>query len=272
MTPLPTRVEPRDPVDRGRVGSAPSALATALASAARRCAAGADRIDVLYSGGVDSSLVAHLLKALLPVRLLVIGTETSRDLASARRGARLLGLPLREETVRRDDLVGALRRFPDELEPLREPLRSVDLALAIAFARVEGPRVALGQGADELFYGYAHFRGLSAPEARRRSIEDWTRLEGQEWPRALRLAGAFGLEPVSPYLDPAVVREASALPPPAETDPPKVFLRRAALELGLPRELAEAPKRALQFGSGVQRLARSLRRDPDPLPHAAKPG
>jgi asparagine synthase (glutamine-hydrolysing) len=36
----------------------------------------------------------------------------------------------------------------------------------------------------------------------------------------------------------------------------KAVLRAAALELGLPRELAEAPKKAAQFSSGAARLLR----------------
>ena len=210
------------------------------------------------SGGLDSSLVAHLLRSIVPVELTVVGTEASRDLASARAGALLLNLPLSEVTIGASDLEVALRRFPDEFKRLREPLRSVDLALAAAFARASGPRVAVGQGADELFFGYAHFRGLSPADARRRAEQDWTVLESQEWPRARRMANAFGLDLVSPFLDPAVVSIARALAPPATSEPPKAALRRVAIEVGLPEALANAPKRALQYGSGVHRLVRRM--------------
>jgi len=38
----------------------------------------------------------------------------------------------------------------------------------------------------------------------------------------------------------------------------KEILRRAALELGVPRELAVAPKKAAQYSSGVQKLVAAL--------------
>jgi asparagine synthase (glutamine-hydrolysing) len=239
-----------------RVDRAPDVrgLAEALRSAAARCVDGANQATVLYSGGLDSSLVAHLLNEIVPVQLLVIGTEGSQDRAAARAGAAMLSLPLEEVAVTRTDLDEALRRFPEELDGLREPLRSVDVALAIAFRHVAGPRVALGQGADELFYGYAHFRGLSPAAARQRAEVDWSLLEGQEWPRSLRISRVFGLDLVSPFLDAELVRYAWSLDPPGPGDSPKEALRAAARELGVPEPLASAPKRALQYGSGVHRL------------------
>jgi asparagine synthetase B (glutamine-hydrolysing) len=125
----------------------------------------------------------------------------------------------------------------------------------VAFAPSDGPVVAVGQGADELFYGYAHSQGLSPASARDRAQRDWSILEGQEWPRAQRMARGYGLELRSPFVDPDVVRIARCLDPPGPGDLPKIALRRAAEELGLPGPLVRAPKRAMQYGSGIHRLA-----------------
>jgi asparagine synthase (glutamine-hydrolysing) len=257
--------DPARTAEVGR-GTSPSPLAVALRVAAARCAEGCERMVVLYSGGLDSSIVAYLLRPIVPVALTVLGTEGSRDLASARFGAYLLNLPLTEIPVGASDVEDALRRFPDEFAGLSEPLRSVDLALAAAFAQARGPRLAVGQGADELFFGYAHFRGLSPEDAQRRAGHDWAILESQEWPRARRMATAFGLELVSPFLDPGVVEVARGLAPPASSEPAKAELRRVALEIGLPAPLANAPKRALQYGSGVHRLVRQMDRAAGPDP------
>ena len=223
------------------------------------CVGGSRSLTVLYSGGLDSSLVAWLAKPLTSVRLLVIGAAGSKDPAAARAGAGLLGLPLDEATIVAEDVARALTKFPDEFATLAEPLRSVDVALALALERAGDPRVLVGQGADELFYGYAHFRGLSSEAARARAMQDWRRLVEEEWPRAVRFAGAFAHEIRSPYLDPGVAAVAQELDPPPSGAAAKDELRRAAVRLGLPGPLAAAPKRALQYGSGVHRLLRRSR-------------
>jgi asparagine synthetase B (glutamine-hydrolysing) len=134
----------------------------------------------------------------------------------------------------------------------------VNLALAIGLAHANGPRVVVGQGADELFYGYAHFRGLPSVAARERARIDWEMLVAHEWPRAERMARSIGLELRSPFLDSRVVELARESDPPAADEPPKIALRRTAALLGLPALLVDAPKRALQYGSGVHRLARRM--------------
>ncbi|MCI4360335.1 MAG: asparagine synthase-related protein [Thermoplasmata archaeon] len=231
-------------------------LVSALRSAAAACVDPPEPVTVLYSGGLDSSLVAFLLKPVTRVGLLVIGTDGAKDPSDARRGAELLGLPLAVRKISLDDLQAVERRFAPDLAGLREPLRSVNFALALALEAAPEPRVVVGQGADELFYGYAHFRELAPTDAEARARRDWELLVDQEWPRALRLAARAGHALGSPYLDPEVVRVARRRPPPSLSEPPKHFLREAARALGVPEPLVRAPKRALQYGSGVHRLVR----------------
>ncbi|MCI4339730.1 MAG: asparagine synthase-related protein [Thermoplasmata archaeon] len=232
-----------------------AALRTAVADAV----GASDRLSVLYSGGLDSSIVAFLAKPLTSVRLVVVGTSDARDPAAARRGAELLELPIIEEIVDGSDVDRVLDRFRDEFAGLSEPLRSVDAALAIALSRVADRVALVGQGADELFYGYAHFRGLTDADARARATSDLELLSQQEWPRAQRFARSYDREIRSPFLDGSLVRAAREFSPPSADHTPKSELRRAAARLGLPGPLVDAPKRALQYGSGVHRLLR--RRD-----------
>ncbi len=119
-----------------------------------------------------------------------------------------------------------------------------------------------GQGADELFLGYAHYRNLSAEDAEQRSLEDMTRLREDDWPRTARLAEVVGKSIVAPYLSPSFEEAVRRVPidlrlPGAH---PKQFLREWAMSRGLPPQLAGRPKKALQYGSGVDALVRSLRR------------
>ncbi|HYK93992.1 MAG TPA: asparagine synthase-related protein, partial [Thermoplasmata archaeon] len=120
-----------------------------------------------------------------------------------------------------------------------------------------------GQGADELFHGYAHFRGLSLADRLSRASADLERLTEHEWPRFQRMSAGAGRQIVAPYLDDefvrAVQREASSIAVASEGEP-KRTLRELARHLGVPAELAARPKKAMQYGSGIGRLVREFDR------------
>lgn len=217
-------------------------------------------LTVLFSGGADSGLLAWELRERSGTRLLTVGLAGSDDLRAAEEGARVLPLPWLRHPV--DDelelLAGSLR---DELGSLPGPRRGIFLALAAAFANAPDPVVALGQGIDELFLGYAHFRGLSPEDAQRRSDADLRRLVDDDWPRTERLAARWGKEAHAPFLAPGFISAATAIPPverlPATLTKP--WFRSWVRHRGVPPILADRPKRAVQYGSGVDRW---LRRHP----------
>jgi asparagine synthase (glutamine-hydrolysing) len=219
-------------------------------------------IGILFSGGVDSALLAWELRSRPGVTLYTLGREGSSDLRAGVVGAERLGLPWEGLPVDREIVMAAELRFSRELDGVAEVSRRVLLALAIAIAEAGSRHLLCGQGADELFLGYAHYRRLSAEEAERRSSEDLSRLRGSDWPRTRRIAEECGKEVLAPYLSPAFEEQARRVPVdlllPREM--PKRFFREWAVERGLPRELAERPKKAVQYGSGVDALVRAMRR------------
>ncbi len=143
-------------------------------------------VTVLFSGGLDSALVAWLVPVPQRVRLVAIGVEGAADLAAAREGARQMRRNVETRVLSVPGILEGYRRWQGELDPLREPARSVTLAFALATEAAPAGLVLCGQGADELFYGYAHFRGLSEDDARRRAVEDLADLETAAWPRAVQ--------------------------------------------------------------------------------------
>lgn len=223
----------------------------------------ADPLGVLFSGGVDSSLLAWELRLRPNLLLCTLGREGSPDLRAGKAGAELLGLPWVEMRFGSEEVREAAVRFGTELTGLPRVARTVLLSLALAIDRAPPARLVCGQGLDELFLGYAHYRGLDPVEADQRSREDLARLRGAEWPRTQRIAEVAQKQVVAPFLSPefeACVRHVPIdlrLP----RDLPKRFLREWAMDRGLPSELALRPKKAVQYGSGVASLARTLERE-----------
>jgi asparagine synthase (glutamine-hydrolysing) len=229
-----------------------------------RGVAGATSVTVLFSGGVDSTLVAHGVHGMVPTHLVTIGLEGSRDLRGASEAARLLGLPLRVVTLTLGDLAEAQGSVPLDWPALREPSRSVQLSLALALRAATDRRVLVGQGADELFGGYAHFRGLREAEGSVRRDRDWSQLQGTDWPRTRAISEALGKELRSPFLDEPFASFALGLTLPAvpEGGLTKPLLRDWAIYRGIPEAIAHRPKVALQYGSGVARALRLEHRVP----------
>jgi asparagine synthase (glutamine-hydrolysing) len=211
---------------------------------------------VLFSGGVDSALLAWELRTVPGVRLFTVGVDGSPDLGSAESAAILLGLPWTGSAVRSPEVQHLAHEIADELRDLGWVDRSVQVAFALAVDRA--PRVPLvcGQGIDELFLGYAHYRCLAPADALRRSEQDLEKLLDRDWPRAQRIAARRGRSVVAPYLHPAFVAAARRIPIEARLpDPvPKALFRDWAGRRGVPGRLLQARKRALQYGSGVDRV------------------
>ena len=212
-------------------------------------------VSVGYSGGLDSSIVAWLTARHAPTDLVVIGVAGSPDLMAAKAGAELLGLPLTVRIVTSRALHDALSRWSAELDGLQGTMRSVMVATALALEVAPQALVTLGQGADELFFGYAHFLGVNDDEALRRSEEDLARLRDRDWPVARQIARSRGQDLYSPFLDDAVIASARAAPVSVHLagGERKSLLRDVGRSLGLPEALCARAKKAFQYGSGIDR-------------------
>lgn len=217
----------------------------------------ADEGVVALSGGVDSALVAALARR----PCVAVGMAGSHDLDQARRAAGLIGLDLAMVEIPPDRVEEALRAvlpvIPDP-SPVNASIGAT-LYFVAEWAAAHGhERILAGQGADELFGGYArHVAGGATVE---RLAEDFATIPVQA-ARDQAVAGLFGCTFSLPYLDLAVVRAARALPPASLVSGGlgKQPLRAVAAER-IPAEIAAHPKKAMQYGSGIWREVRRLSR------------
>ncbi len=221
-------------------------------------------VVVLFSGGVDSGLLAWELRHRPGTKLATFGLEGSLDVAAATERAKELGLPWTPSCASPEEVRRRARELVEWVGPLSPTERSIETAFSLAAERAPPGPLVCGQGADELFFGYAHYRSLAPGAAAQRAEADLAALLAHAWPREQQIGRHLGRMVCAPYLDPEFVAAARSVPASDRLagDPPKALFRAWARRRGLPPEIADRPKKALQFGSGVARLLRRRMLDP----------
>ena len=240
----------------------PGGIVAAWRQAIDRTIGGDRPVSVLYSGGLDSSLVAWGIRDKVDVELVTVGVRDSPDLPAARAGARLLGLPWVGRTIDGPAIDEILRAEGPALATVSAVSRAVLVGTALALDSANNAEVLCGQGADELFLGYAHFDDLSDRDTVAQRKTDLDRLLLQDWPLSRAIATRHGRRLGSPFLNPPFLELAAGLSIDRLRAGPgrKPLLREMATALGLPPELANRPKKAFQYGSGIARALRSSSR------------
>ncbi|MGP8077753.1 MAG: asparagine synthase C-terminal domain-containing protein [Thermoplasmata archaeon] len=259
----------RDDVGRSagaRWTGAGGVLDRAFEAAMRPWKTGDGPLAILFSGGVDSGLLAWELRTRPATALFTVGLPGSLDLEAAGASAKLIGGHWIGATLSDEGLRRILGQASGDLAGLPTYRQSIFLALAAAVERAPAPDLLCGQGADELFLGYAHFRGLGADAAATVAAADLDRLRREDWPQTQQMAERLGHRIHAPFLDPGFVRAALDIPI-EERMPrpvPKALFRRWARDRGVPSAIADRPKRALQYGTGIDAWLRRSRGPPGP--------
>lgn len=220
---------------------------------------------VFLSGGLDSSLVAALMRPhAVPLHSFTAGMRGAPDLAAAREVAEFLGTEHHELVYSEQDVAQALPAVIRHLESFDAPLvRSAVPNYFLARLASRHVKVVLtGEGADELFAGYAYLRAKTAPEALRGELDRITeRLQDTNLQRGDRMTMAFGLEARVPFLDLSLLRYVGRLPAelltPREGYPEKSLLREACKGL-LPPHLLRREKMKFSEGAGSSELVAAL--------------
>ena len=213
---------------------------------------------VAFSGGVDSALIA----AFAGLPCVAVGLHGSHDAVWAEKAARMMGLDLEVVTPTVDEVAEVLARvvrvIPDPENPVEASIATTLFFVAAWAAEHGHTRILAGQGADELFGGYARY--LSSPDLAaelERDIVDLGRQGARDQAVAALHAAYFSM----PYRDVRVVRAAQAIPAAerVRAGVRKYPLREVA-ERHIPAEIARAEKKAMQYGSGIWRMIQRLAR------------
>ena len=243
--------------------AAPEMIITALSNSVKKnltpdCA-------ILFSGGVDSSLITALAVRHVPgITLITVGFPGSNDVKWAPDAAQLLGVgnSLILKMIDLDDVESTIPCVMEALETADPMAISLGVPLYIACTKAKSRNINLlltGQGADELFGGYHRYKEIfkkSTASLHEAIVADVSQLPQRDILRDNTVAKAAGIKLAAPFLDPGVIELALSIPAALKVSEfdgelvGKYILRRAA-ENVVPTGIAWREKKAFQYGSGV---------------------
>jgi asparagine synthase (glutamine-hydrolysing) len=209
------------------------------------------------SGGVDSTLVAHIAGR----ECVAVGLEGSHDLRQAQHAASRLNLSCTLVEISRAEIAEALPVVIHTI-PKKDPVNTGIALTQYFITRWAGEhgyrRIITGQAADEIFGGYSRY--LETETLEEDLTKDFAGLE-QQAERDQSIAALHGTYLSMPYLDMRVVCAARKIPASEKVQGQlrKVPLRTVA-ERFIGPELAWYEKKAMQYGSGVWKELCSLAR------------
>jgi len=210
------------------------------------------------SGGLDSSALAALARPHVPeLHTFVTGLADAPDLAFARQMAAYLNTDHHEVIVTLEELLAALPDVIYHLESFDAPLvrSSIPNYLATKRAADYVGSVFSGEGADELFGGYAYLKELEADELPDELVDITRRLHNTALQRVDRSASSHGLVAHVAFLDLDVVEYAMQIPAQLKIRrdngmTEKWILRQALTDI-LPDEVLWRRKAKFWQGAGV---------------------
>ena len=130
-----------------------------------------ETITVAFSGGIDSTLVAFIANKYCNVELIAVGVPGSHDLEAAKSAAKLIGMNIKIIEVNENEMVDEGLEMQEKID-----LSGIEIEFMLPFwiaaKNTTNSILMCGQGADELFGGYARFRKEHADKDLSREVKD----------------------------------------------------------------------------------------------------
>lgn len=246
------------------LGEALETYETALKKAVQKRIPDLEQMGVIFSGGVDSVIIATIAKELgANMTCYTAGVGDADDIDFSKRAAAQIGVPIQvnqlDDQTLLDFVVKAIAFIEDR--SLGQVEVAIPIIASVELAYQDGQIVLLtGQGADELFGGYPWYRRITEvtgyEELESRMWDDLNQLYKETLEREDKITMAYGIELRVPYLDPQVIRVAFDIDPRLKLRSTKDFEgkyihRVLASTIGVSEEIAWRPKEAAQHGAGI---------------------
>lgn len=215
-----------------------------------------EKVGVIVSGGIDSSIIASLTRQFFPkVLFLSLISEKSLDRPYLLILEKFLAQKIELVEVGSESLRQILPEVKKLLSGVVEP-NKVHLPLACGFyllckrAQELGIKYLFtGQGPDILFAGYYKYKNTGG-DIKKEIVKDLPLLEIDK-KRDFTVAKRWGIKLINPYLEQEFIDFALTVPPELliYKGKEKYISRLLGKELGLPTEIINRPKKAMQYST-----------------------
>ena len=222
------------------------------------------KIGVAFSGGVDSTLLAKLVKDMgYDIHLLTIGFQDSHDINFAKEVNQILSF---QHSVSEIDP----EKFKEVSQKINQTIKTDNLSWnenSIAFYYVaelaqknDLKTVVTANGIDELFCGYNSYREAietGEDEVTKMMIEK-LKNEGEMMVAINQVTAEFDVRMIQPFLLPNFTEYAKKIPISekihgSDDMKRKHVVRELAIDCGVPEVAAQKQKKALQYGSQIHK-------------------
>jgi len=222
------------------------------------------KVGVAFSGGVDSTLLAKLVKDMgHDIHLLTIGFHDSHDINFSKEVNQLLNLPHSISEIDPE-------KFKEVSQKINQTIKSDNLSWnenSIAFyyvaelAQKNGLKtVVTANGIDELFCGYNSYREAieKGEDEVVKMMNDKLKNEKEMMVAINAVTAEFGVTMIQPFLLPNFIEYAKKIPISEKIHGPddmqrKHPIRELAMDYGIPEVAAQKQKKALQYGSKIHK-------------------
>ena len=222
--------------------------------------------DMLFSGGIDTSILATILSKYVRIRGFTCAFKQAKalDVKYAKLMAKRLNIehymnPFDEDQVFEviPDVVKVLESF----DPM-EVRNSITITIGLKFAKFYGvTKLITGDGADELFAGYhMYYRHVGNKEKLSAMLKKMWKIMAFS---SVPLGKSLGIEVRAPFLDPEVQKFAMNMDPRYNVQEERgevwgKWILRKAYEDVLPAEIRWRDKNPIEVGSGTTILPKFM--------------